>query len=201
LITAEVCPHHLFFNTNDYQRLGTRVQMNPSLKTAADNQGLWQALLDGRIQVIATDHAPHTLEEKDQPYPGSPSGLPAVENSLALMLNCVHHGRCRLEDVVRWMCEAPARVWDIVGKGRIQVGYDADLVLIDLQKRDVVRDETQVTKCGWSPWHGVALHGWPVRTWVGGQQVFSGGRFEENCRGREVLFEHRRGGYWATQGD
>ncbi len=103
--------------------------MNPSLKTAADNAALWQALLDGRIQVIATDHAPHTLEEKAQAYPASPSGLPAVENSLALMLNEVNRGRCTLEQVVHWMCDAPARVWDIVGKGRIAEGYDADLVL------------------------------------------------------------------------
>ncbi len=108
LITAEACPHHLLFNVDDYERLGSLVQMNPSVKTAIDNAALWQALRDGAIQVIATDHAPHTLEEKRQPYPQSPSGLPAVENSLSLMLNAVHEGRCSLEQVVHWMCEAPA---------------------------------------------------------------------------------------------
>ena len=198
LITAEACPHHLLFNVDDYARLGTLVQMNPSLKTAADSARLWQGLLDGRIQVIATDHAPHTLEEKQRPYPQSPSGLPAVENSLALMLDQVHRGRCTLEQVVHWMCAAPARVWDIVNKGQIAVGYDADLVLIDLNKTQSVRNEEQLTKCGWSPWHGQVLTGWPVRTWVMGEEVFREGKVNENSRGYEATFDHGRGGYWAT---
>ena len=109
--------------------------MNPSIKTAADNAGLWRALLDGTIQVIATDHAPHTLEEKSQPYPQSPSGLPAVENSLALMLDRVVAGECSITQVASWMSDAPARVWGMVGKGRIEPGYDADLVLVDLKRR------------------------------------------------------------------
>jgi dihydroorotase len=196
LITAEVCPHHLFFHQDDYARLGTLVQMNPSLKTKWDNEQLWQGLLDGRIQVIATDHAPHTLEEKRRPYPQSPSGLPAVENSLALLLNQVPLGRCTIEQVVRWMCDAPARVWDIVGKGRIEVGYDADLVLVDLHKTAEIRNEDQQTKCRWSPWHGVTLQGWPVRTWVLGHEVFRDGQFDASCRGAEALFDHGLGGYW-----
>jgi len=198
LVTAEACPHHLLFNTSDYARLGTLVQMNPSLKTADDNRQLWQALQDGRIQVIATDHAPHTLEEKRRPYPASPSGLPAVENSLALILNEVHGGRCTLEQVVHWMCDAPARVWDIVGKGRIAVGYDADLVLVDIARTEEVRNERQVTKCGWSPWHGVRLTGWPVRTFVMGCEVYRDGQFLADRGGREAVFDHARGGYWAT---
>lgn len=198
LITAEACPHHLLFNVSDYERLGTLVQMNPSLKTAADSAKLWQGLLDGRIQVVATDHAPHTLEEKRKPYPQSPAGLPAVENSLALMLDQVHRGRCTLEQVVHWMCDAPARVWDIVNKGRIAVGYDADLVLVDLNKSAVVRNEEQLTKCGWSPWHGQTLTGWPMRTWVLGREVFRDGRIDETIRGSEAQFDHSRGGYWET---
>jgi dihydroorotase len=198
LITAEACPHHLFFSIYDYARLGTLVQMNPSLKTAADSAKLWQGLLDGRIQVIATDHAPHTLEEKRKPYPQSPSGLPAVENSLALMLDQVHQGRCTLAQVVHWMCEAPAHVWDIVNKGRIAVGYDADLVLVDLTRSQTVKNEEQLTKCGWSPWHGQTLTGWPVRTWVMGQEVFRHGQIDESVRGSEATFDHSRGGYWAT---
>ena len=198
LITAEACPHHLFFNVDDYERLGSLVQMNPSIKTSADNEGLWRALKDGRIQVIATDHAPHTLEEKQQPYPKSPSGLPAVENSLALMLDCVNAGICSLESVVHWMCDAPARVWDMVGKGRIAEGYDADLVLIDLGKKQTVRNENQQTKCCWSPWDGVTLQGWPVRTIVGGKTVFLDGNFDESIRGTEISFDHSRGGYWAS---
>lgn len=202
LITAEACPHHLFFHTGDYARLGTLVQMNPSLKSEADNRRIWQALQDGRIQVIATDHAPHTLEEKQKPYSpghgGSPSGLPAVENSLALLLNEVSRGHCTIEQVAHWMCDAPARVWDIVNKGRIAVGYDADLVLVDLNKTATILNEQQETKSRWSPWHGVSLTGWPVRTWVHGQEVFRDGQIDTAIRGREARFDHTRGGYWAT---
>lgn len=196
-ITAEACPHHLLFHVGDYDRLGSLVQMNPSIKTQEDNRRLWQALLDGDIQVIATDHAPHTWEEKQQPYPQSPSGLPAVENSLALMLDRVNQGLCRLEQVVSWMCDAPARVWDIVDKGRIEVGYDADLVLVDMQKKATVRNEEQLTKCGWSPWDGVELTGWPVATWVMGRQVFRDGQVDADHRGEEAIFDHARGGLWA----
>lgn len=199
LITGEACPHHLLFNIDDYARLGTLVQMNPSLKTAQDSEQLWRALADGRLQVIATDHAPHTLEEKKRPYPASPSGIPAVENSLALMLNEVHRGRCTLSQVVHWMCDAPARVWDIIGKGRIAVGYDADLVLVDLERIAEIRNEDQLTKCGWSPWHGERLTGWPVRTWVMGHEVYRDGELRTDQMGREATFDHARGGYWATQ--
>jgi dihydroorotase len=202
LITAEVCPHHLFFSVDDYARLGTLVQMNPSNKTKDDCHGLWQALLDGSIQVIATDHAPHTLEEKQLPYApghsGSPSGLPAVENSLALLLNQVSQGRCTIAQVVHWMCDAPARVWDIMNKGRIQPGYDADLVLVDLNKSAEIRNETQETKSRWSPWHGETLTGWPVRTWVMGQEVFRDGQINSDVRGHEAQYDHTRGGYWNT---
>jgi dihydroorotase len=197
-VTAEVCPHHLFFHTGDYARLGSLVQMNPSIKEASDNAALWQALLDGRIQVVATDHAPHTWEEKQRPYPQSPSGLPAVENSLALMLNQVAQGRCSLEQVVHWMCEAPALVWDLVDKGRIEVGYDADLVLVDLERKAEVRNAEQLTKCGWSPWDGETLQGWPVMTWVRGHCVFDHGRIDDTQFGAEAQFDHARDGYWAA---
>jgi dihydroorotase len=200
LVTAEVCPHHLLFNVDDYDRLGTLIQVNPSIKTAEDNWRLWQALIQAEVQVVATDHAPHTLEEKRQPYPASPSGLPSVENSLALMLNEVNRGRISIVQLVRWMCEAPARVWDIVGKGKIEVGYDADLVLVDLTCQHTIRNESQVSKCGWSPWDGVTLVGLPVRTIVGGQTVFAKGKFNERHCGREVVFDHALGGYWANRG-
>ncbi len=198
-LTAEVCPHHLLFNIADYARLGSRVQMNPSIKTAADNAGLWQALCDDRIQVIATDHAPHTLQEKSQPYPSSPSGLPAVENSLALMLDQVHRGRISLPQVAHWMSDAPARVWGVTGKGRIAIGYDADIVLVDLSEQRTIRDQDQHTKSRWSPWDGETLTGWPVRTWVGGHQVWSAETsFDEAGRGTKPHFDHNRGGYWST---
>ena len=203
-ITAEVCPHHLFFNTSDYARLGTWVQMNPSVKTKEDNKLLFQALLNGHIQVIATDHAPHTIKEKQRPYPDSPSGIPAVENSLALMLNEVNQGNCTIQQVVHWMCDAPARVWDVVDKGRIAVGYDADLVLVDLNRTATIINEQQVTKSKWSPWHGVELKGWPVRTWVMGHEVFRADdehapHFDESRLGSPAQFDHARGGYWATE--
>ncbi len=195
LVTAEVCPHHLLFSVEDYARLGTRIQMNPSVKTREDNEALWQALLAGNIQVIATDHAPHTLQEKQVPYPNSPSGLPAVENSLALMLDQVNQGRCTLEQVVQWMSVAPAAVWDIVDKGSIRVGFDADLVLVDMAKLQTIDDRNQLTKCRWSPWHGASLVGWPVRTWVMGHEVFRDGDVDDRVRGREARFDHSRGGF------
>ena len=202
-ITAEVCPHHLFFNVDDYARLGTLIQMNPSIKSQSDNVALRQALIDGVIQVVATDHAPHTLDEKRLAYPQSPSGLPAVENSLALMMNEVARGQFTIEQVVSWMCDAPARVWGITGKGRIAVGYDADLVLVDPRLKKTIHDHEQFTKSRWSPWNGVTLTGWPVTTWVGGRRVFDRrdgglGNFDETVRGVKPRFDHSRGGFWAT---
>ncbi len=203
LITAEACPHHLFLDTSDYDRLGTLAQMNPSLKTPDDRAALWQGLRDGAIRIIATDHAPHTLEEKAAPYPASPSGVPAVEVVLPLMLDQVNRGACTLQDLARWMSDRPARIWDVVGKGRIEEGYDADLVLVDLSLAREVRNEEQITRCGWSPWHGTTLCGWPVRTWVGGRTVFARGSapafVETEPVGQEITFDHAIGGYWATE--
>jgi dihydroorotase len=197
-ITAEVCPHHLFFSTDDYARLGSLVQMNPSVKPPQHPPQLWQALLSGTIQVIATDHAPHTLEEKARPYPESPSGIPAVENSLALLLNQANQGKCTLEQIASWMSDAPARIWGLVGKGRIAEGYDADLVLVDMNCRKTIRNELQRTRSRWSPWDGVQLQGWPVITIVGAQKVFANDELIEGNRGRAVTCDHARGGYWAT---
>lgn len=192
LISAEVCPHHLFFNIDDYDRLGSLVKMNPSIKTKSDNEKLWQALLDGVISVIATDHAPHSLEEKQKPYPECPSGLPAVENSLALMLDQVSRGNCSIEQVVKWMSSEPARVWGIQNKGKIEVGYDADLTLVDLNLKLTILNENQETKCGWSPWHETELTGWPVATWVMGHQAFrledGKARFDESQLGQEIRY-------------
>lgn len=192
VITAEVCPHHLFFNVNDYDRLGSLVKMNPSIKNEVDNKQLWQALLDDKIDIVATDHAPHTMDEKRLPYPECPSGLPAVENSLSLMLNQVAKGRCNVEQVTRWMCSRPAEIWKMKRKGRIEVGYDADLILVDLDLKQTVRNEDQVTKCGWTPWDGEELTGWPVATWVMGQKVFElvDGKvtFDDDVRGSEIEY-------------
>ncbi len=120
-----------------------------------------------------------------------------MENSLALMLDQVNKGNCTLERVVAAMCDAPARVWDIVGKGRIAEGYDADLTLIDMNLTQTIQNEDQVTKCGWSPWHGTSLTGWPVRTIVMGQTVFADGKVRTDHRGSEARFDHSLGGYWS----
>ena len=173
-------------------RLGSLVKMNPSVKTKADNEALWQALLDDVITVVATDHAPHTMEEKRQPYPQCPSGLPAVENYLALILNQVNQNKCTIEQVVKWMCSEPARVWDIKNKGRIEVGFDADLTLVDLDLSQTITNENQQTKCGWSPWAGESLKGWPVATWVMGHQAFrlNDGKpeFDDSKLGSEIQY-------------
>ena len=187
-VTAEACPHHLFFNVDDYARLGSQVQMNPSIKTAVDNAALWEGLRSGVIEVIATDHAPHTVEEKAQPYPKSPSGLPAVENSLALMLDAAHRGLCTLEQVVEWMSAAPARIWKLKDKGQIAEGFDADLVLVDRRRQLTVRNQEQVTKSRWSPWDGSTLTGQPLTTWVMGQIVWSDGALRPGSRGFEAEF-------------
>lgn len=198
LITCELCPHHWYFSIDDYARLGTLIQMNPSIKTKHDTEELWKALVNGVIQVVATDHAPHTLEEKQKPYPASPSGLPAVENYFSLLLDRASRGECTWEQIASWTSDAPARVWGIVGKGRIEVGYDADLVLVDPNREKMIRNEEQFTKAKWSPWHGVTLRGWPVKTFVGGELVFDQGRIVNTTCGRRLTFDHGRGGYWNT---
>ena len=192
LITSEVCPHHLFFNVDDYPRLESLVKMNPSIKNKTDNEQLWQALCDGVIDIVATDHAPHTMDEKREPYPKCPSGLPAVENSLALMLNQVNQGKCTIEQVVKWMCSGPAEIWNMKRKGRIEVGYDADLTLVDMDLTQTVLNENQETKCGWTPWHGDDLTGWPIATWVMGKQVFKivdgKSSFDDSRLGAEIEY-------------
>jgi len=204
-ITAEVCPHHLYFSIDDYDRLGSLIQMNPSIKTVRDNEALWAALLDGTIQVVATDHAPHTLEEKSAAYPASPSGLPAVENYLALLCDEANRGRCSWEQIASWTSDAPARVWGLVGKGRIEVGYDADLAIINPNRAKEIRNELQFAKSKWSPWNGVTLTGWPVRTIVNGMTVYiddgesDQGTIVSTQPQRRLRCDHQRGGYWATQ--
>ncbi|NWF61873.1 MAG: dihydroorotase [Fischerella sp.] len=187
-VTAEVTPQHLFLNTSAYEKIGTLAQMNPPLRSPHDNEVLWQALHDGVIDFIATDHAPHTLEEKAQPYPNSPSGMPGVETSLLLMLTAAMQGRCTLAQVVNWMSTAVAKAYGIANKGAIAVGYDADLVLVDLNTyRPVLREEL-LTKCGWSPFEGWNLTGWPTYTIVGGQLVYEKGKLHTQVRGQALTF-------------
>jgi dihydroorotase len=188
-VTAEVTPQHLLLNTSAYEKIGTLAQMNPPLRSPHDNDVLWQALLDGVLDFIATDHAPHTLEEKAQPYPNSPSGMPGVETSLPLMLTQAMQGRCSVAQVANWMSTAVAKAYGIPKKGAIAPGYDADLVLVDLENyRPVLREEL-LTKCRWSPFEGWNLTGWPVTTIVGGQIVYDKGQPNTEVRGEALTFD------------
>ncbi len=203
-LTCEVCPHHLLFDTRDYETLGTLVQMNPSIKPPEHPPALWKAMREGLVQVVATDHAPHTLEEKSVDYPASPSGLPSVENYLSLLLTHAEEHGVTLEQLASMCSDGPARIWGLVGKGRIEVGYDADLVLIDLNREKIIRNEDQLTKCKWSPWSGKRVKGLPVRTIVGGETVFrlqageDVGFVDRSHRGQRLQCDHSRGGYWST---
>lgn len=188
-VTAEVTPQHLLLNTSAYETIGSFAQMNPPLRSPRDNEILWQALRDGVIDFIATDHAPHTLAEKAQTYPNTPSGMPGVETSLPLMLTQAVEGRCTVAQVANWMSTAVAKAYKIPNKGQIAPNFDADLVLVDLEKyRPVVREE-MASKCGWSPFEGWNLTGWPVVTIVGGKVVFENGKLDTNVRGEALTFD------------
>jgi dihydroorotase len=188
-VTAEVTPQHLLLNTNAYEKIGTLAQMNPPLRSPHDNEVLWQALQDGVLDFIATDHAPHTLAEKAQTYPNSPSGMPGVETSLALMLTQAAQGRCTVAQVSHWMSTAVAKAYRIPKKGAIAPGYDADLVLVDLNTYRPVVGAEMATKCGWSPFEGWNLTGWAVTTIVGGQIAFERGKLHTDVRGQALRFD------------
>ena len=189
LISAEVCPQHFTMTVPEcYKQLGTLAQMNPPIRTKRHAEALWRALKDGIIDCIATDHAPHTLEEKNKPYGIAPSGMPGVETSLALMLDRVNRNDCTLQEVVFWMSESPANLYNMKGKGRIEVGMDADLVLVDLKLKKTIRNGQLHTKVNWSPFDGIELQGWPVRTFVNGHTVFMNGKVDRSVRGKEICF-------------
>jgi dihydroorotase len=188
-VTAEVTPQHLLLNTSAYEKIGSLAQMNPPLRAPRDNEILWQGLLDGVIDFIATDHAPHTLAEKAQDYPNTPSGMPGVETSLPLMLTQAVQGRCTVAQVANWMSAAVAKAYKIPNKGKIAPGFDADLVLVDLDNYRLVVREEMVTKCGWSPFEGWNLTGWPVVTVVGGKVVFEKGKLDTTVRGEALTFD------------
>ncbi|MEG5045405.1 dihydroorotase [Microcoleus sp. B4-C1] len=188
-VTAEVTPQHLLLNTSAYQKIGSLAQMNPPLREPRDNEILWQALLDGVIDFIATDHAPHTLAEKAQEYPNTPSGMPGVETSLPLMLTQAVEGKCTVAQVANWMSAAVAKAYKIPNKGAIAPGFDADLVLVDLENYRPVVGAEMASKCGWSSFEGWSLTGWPVVTVVGGKVVFENGKLDTNVRGEALTFD------------
>lgn len=187
-VSAEAVPNHLLLNTADYEAQGTLVQMNPPLREAFHNGELWRGLKDGVLDIIATDHAPHTLEEKSRPYPDSPSGTPGVETSLPLMLTEMANRRCNLGDILRWMCEGPARLYRIANKGRIEPGMDADLVLVNTDDYKLLTDADTFTRANWSPFSGRSLTGWPVYTVVGGRIAYDNGAIRPGARGAALQF-------------
>lgn len=192
-VRAEVIPNHLLLDVSEYARQGTRVQMNPPIRSREDNAALWQALRDGIIDFLATDHAPHTLAEKDRPYPGAPSGMPGVETALPLMLTQMRAGRCTLAEIQKWMCRGPAEAYGIANKGRIAIGYDADLTLVDIDTYHPVRNDELYTRAGWSPYAGWDLTGWPRCTIVGGRVVYDGNGIRDDARGQPLRFQPTSG--------
>ncbi len=188
-ITAEVCVHHLFFNSEDYADLGTRIKCNPAIKDATHQRALWEALLDDRLDVVATDHAPHTLEEKNQPYFQAPSGLPLVQHSLSVMLHFYHQRRISLERIVEKMCHNPARCFRIENRGFLDEGAFADLVLVDVEKEWTVSPENILYKCGWSPFEGMQFRGRVEATVVSGHLAYRNGQFDDSRLGRRLAFQ------------
>ncbi|MBL7718217.1 MAG: dihydroorotase, partial [Flavipsychrobacter sp.] len=188
-ITSEVCVHHLHFTADDYARLGNLIKCNPAIKAPDNRDALWEALLDDRLDIIATDHAPHTWEEKQQPYQQAPSGLPLVQHSLLLMLEYAKSGKIRLEKVVEKMSHAPARCFQVEKRGFIREGYWADLVLADLDGHTKVGKDNILYHCGWSPLEG---HDFPARiryTMVNGEVAYEDGKVNDTVRGKRLSFD------------
>jgi len=188
-ITAEVCVHHLHFTANDYQSLGNKIKCNPAIKAAENKTALWQALLDNRLDVIATDHAPHTWEEKNEPYEKAHAGLPLVQHSLMLMLHYVQQGKISLEKVVEKMSHAVADCFNIHQRGYIREGYFADLVLVNMQQPYTVYKENILYKCKWSPLEGFQFPASITHTFVNGNLVYKNGTFNEQIKGSRLQFD------------
>lgn len=187
-ITAEVCIHHLWFDNTDYAEKGTHIKWNPAVKTKNDREGLWKALLDDRIDVIATDHAPHTLEEKNNKYASAPSGGPLVQHALPALLNKCKEGKISIEKIVEKMCHNPAKLFQIEKRGYIKKGYYADLVLIDTNNPWTVTRENLLYKCGWSPFEGTTFQSKISRTFVNGHLMYDQGKFNDTIKGKRITF-------------
>ena len=189
LATMEVTPQHLTLTAPDcYERFGTLAQMNPPIRSAEHREGLWRAIDQGLVDVIGSDHAPHTREEKARPYPTSPSGMPGVQTLLPLMLDHVNAGRLTLERLVDLVCAGPQRIFGIAGKGRIALGYDADFTLVDLKARREITAKWLAAKCGWSPFEGMTVTGWPTATIVRGHIVMREDTLQGQPLGQPVRF-------------
>lgn len=188
-ITSEACIHHLWFSDKDYNEKGTLIKWNPAIKSAADRSGIFEGIINDKIDVIATDHAPHTLSEKQNTYFKAPSGGPLIQHSLVAMLQFYKQGKITLEKIVEKMCHNPAILFRIEDRGYIREGYNADLVLVDLNKKWVVDKTNILAKCGWSPFEGETFHSTVTDTWVNGNHVFSRGNIVEIQPGMRLKFK------------
>ena len=187
-VSCDVTPHHLFMNHEELKRLGNFAKMNPALRTQKEVDALWAGINSGAVDCIATDHAPHTRDEKEADYDEAPAGVPGLETMLPLLLDAVNKGRITLEKVVQLTSANPARIFGVKDKGKIKVGMDADLTIIDMKKEKEVKNEELFTKCGWSPFAGRNLKGWPVTTIVNGKIVFDEEEIQY-AKAREVEFK------------
>jgi dihydroorotase len=188
IASVETTPHHLTLSDADYVRIGTLAQMNPPVREAAHREEIWRALQQGVVDVLGSDHAPHTLEEKAKPYPDSPSGMPGVQTLVPVMLDHVQSGRLTLQRFVDLTSAGPARLFGMAGKGRVAVGYDADLTVVDLKRRETIRNDWIASRCGWTPYDGLAVTGWPVGTFVRGAKVMWEGEIVTPATGAPVRF-------------
>ena len=186
--TVEVTPHHLTLDETAYERLGTLAQMNPPVRDRAHRAGIWAGVDNGVVDVLGSDHAPHTLEEKQKPYPASPSGMTGVQTLVPLMLDHVNAGKLSLERFVDLSSHGPSRIYNIARKGRIAVGYDADLTIVDLKRRETITNAKVASKAGWTPYDGVTVTGWPVGTVVNGATVMWQGELVTPAGGRAIEF-------------
>lgn len=189
MITAEVCIHHLWFSDEDYKTKGNFIKWNPAVKTANDRDALWKAVNDGRIDVIATDHAPHTLEEKKQVYTKAPSGGPLVQHAVVAMFEAYHQGKITIEKIVEKMCHNPASLFKIEKRGFIKVGYYADLAIVNAGLPLSVKKENILAKCGWSPFEGYTFKSRITHTFVNGQLVYQGFKVSPKKAGKRLLFD------------
>ncbi|QEH39516.1 dihydroorotase [Chitinophaga sp. XS-30] len=187
-ITAEVCVHHLWFTADDYTQYGNLIKCNPAIKAPHHREALWKGMLDDRLDIIATDHAPHTWEEKQQPYLQAPSGVPLVQHSLLMMLESVKAGRLSLEKMVEKMSHAPAKCFRIRERGYLREGYYADAVIVDLQQSTTVTEQNIHYHCGWSPFQGYTFPAAITHTFVNGHLAYENGTFNENQPGQRLMF-------------
>ncbi len=188
-VTAEACIHHMWFNDSDYKRLGTLIKWNPAIKTSSDQSEVFKAMLDDRIDVIATDHAPHTLDEKRNTYFKAPSGGPLIQHSLVAMLEFYHQGKISLEKIVQKMSHNPAILFQISKRGFIREGFFADLVLVDLNKSWTISKQNILAGCGWSPFEGVTMKSQVSHTFVSGYLAYADGKLDDRKMGERLSFD------------